>query len=221
MSTEEIINIIKNECYIFDPADLDRTRIVNTALDKTIDILNEHKLEEKYKDIPKLEDDKEGCEYCGEFFNEGDNSIIMQEPLYLNRHLIGNVTAYLNGNNLVLNSDDVFRNAKKIQYCPMCGKKLEYTSRVKITNTEFDRDDPEFLINLELSVRSYNCLKRAGILSINDFCKLDKDSLMHIRHIGRRSYAEIAVALKEHGVIISDILETAAVYYPYFGKEGR
>jgi DNA-directed RNA polymerase subunit alpha (EC 2.7.7.6) len=98
----------------------------------------------------------------------------------------------------------------------MCGKKLEYVNRIKITNTDFDYDDPEFLINLELSVRSYNCLRRAGIFSINDFCKLDKDSLMHVKNLGRRSYAEIAFALKEHGVIISDILKTAMTYYPYF-----
>lgn len=39
---------------------------------------------------------------------------------------------------------------------------------------------------------------------------------MHVKNLGRRSYAEIAFALKEHGVIISDILKTAMTYYPYF-----
>lgn len=201
MNTDELISIIKNECYIFDPTDLDKTIMVNTALDQVISILNERKVEEKYEDIPmvkkqsfvqsrihkstceKYEDmpivkHPDGYEYCHDFFNEGENSILISEP--------------------------------------MCGKKLEYANRIKITNTEFDRDDPEFLINLELSVRSYNCLRRAGIFSINDFCKLDKDSLMHVKNLGRRSYAEIAYALKEHGVIISDILKTAQTYYPYF-----
>ena len=43
MSTDELINIIKSECYISDLTDLDRTIMVNTALDQVISILNEHK----------------------------------------------------------------------------------------------------------------------------------------------------------------------------------
>lgn len=175
MNTDELISIIKNECYIFDPIDLDKTIMVNTALDQVIDILNERKVEEKYEDIPMIKNEKfvrpDRCEYCHDFFNEGENSIFISE-------------------------------------------------RIKITNTEFDRDNPEFLINLELSVRAYNCLRRAGIQSINDFCKLDKDSLARVKNLGRRSYTEIAYALKEHGVIINDILKTAAAYKGGF-KNGK
>lgn len=220
MNTDELISIIKKECYISDLTDLDRTIMVNTALDQVISILNERKLDEKYEDIPMAKH-PDGCEYCHDFFNEGENSILISEPLYLmNNYKIGNLDVYMDSDRLVLASDDILRKEVKIQYCPMCGKKLEYANRIKITNTEFDRDDPEFLINLELSVRSYNCLRRAGIFSINDFCKLDKDSLMHVKHLGRRSYAEIAFALKEHGVIISDILKTAAAYKGCF-KNGK
>lgn len=216
MNTDELISIIKKECYISNLTDLDKTIMVNTALDQVISILNEQKLDEKYEDILMVKH-PDGCEYCHDFFNEGENSVIISEPLYLmNNYKIGNLDVYIDSDRLVLGSDDILRKEVKIQYCPICGKKLEYTSRIKITNTEFDRDDPEFLINLELSVRSYNCLRRAGIFSINDFCKLDKDSLMHVKNLGRRSYAEIAYALKEHGVIISDILKTAQTYYPYF-----
>lgn len=219
MNTDELISIIKNECYISDPTDLDKTVMVNTALDQVISILNERKVDEKYEDIPEVKHPDE-CEYCHDFFNEGENSILISEPLYLmNNHKIGNLDVYIDSDRLVLSSDDILRNEVKIQYCPMCGKKLEYNSRVKITNTDFEYDATEFLINLDLSVRSYNCLRRAGILSINDFCKLDKDSLMQVKNLGKRSYAEIAFALKEHGVIISDILETAKTYYPYFDKE--
>lgn len=212
MNTEKLISIIKNECYISDTTDLDKTIMVNTALDQIISILNERKVNEKYENIPMVKH-PDGCEYCHDFFNEGDNSILISEPLYLmNNHKIGNLDVYIDSDHLVLGSDDILRNEVKIQYCPMCGKKLEYTSRVRITNTDFNYDDPEFLINLDLSVRSYNCLRRAGILSINDFCKLDKDSLARVRNLGRHSYIEIAYALKEHGVIISDILKTAAAY---------
>ena len=43
MNIDELISIIKNECYISDLTDLDRTIMVNTALDQVISILNEHK----------------------------------------------------------------------------------------------------------------------------------------------------------------------------------
>lgn len=212
MNTDELISIIKKECYISDLTDLDRTIMVNTALDQVISILNERKVDEKYEDIP-ITKHPDGCEYCHEFFNEGENSVLISEPLYfMNNHKIGNLDVYIDSDHLVLGSDDILRKEVKIQYCPICGKKLEYTSRIKITNTEFDRDDSEFLINLELSVRSYKCLSRAGIFSINDFCKLDKDSLARVKNLGRRSYTEIAFALKKHGVIISDILKTAQTY---------
>lgn len=37
---EEVIKIIKNECYIFDLLDFDRTKMINSALDKAIEALN-------------------------------------------------------------------------------------------------------------------------------------------------------------------------------------
>ena len=36
MTMEEAVNIIKSECYIFDPLNLDRSTMVNTALDMAI-----------------------------------------------------------------------------------------------------------------------------------------------------------------------------------------
>lgn len=36
MTIEEAIKIIKSECYVFNPLNLDRTQMVNTALDMAI-----------------------------------------------------------------------------------------------------------------------------------------------------------------------------------------
>ena len=44
---------------------------------------------------------------------------------------------------------------------------------------------------LELSVRPYNCLYRAGILTIDKLIKLDYDELIHIRNLGKKSAQEI------------------------------
>lgn len=45
--------------------------------------------------------------------------------------------------------------------------------------------------DLDLSVRAYNCLKRAGIDTIEELMEMDEDSLMNIRGIGRTVLWEI------------------------------
>ena len=45
MTKEEAINIIKSECYIFNPLDFDKSTKVNTALDIAIKALEESMLD--------------------------------------------------------------------------------------------------------------------------------------------------------------------------------
>lgn len=168
-------------------------------------------LDKKYADIPDMKH-SEGCDYCHNFFNEGENSSLIKESLYLNSHKIADVDVCIDLDRLVLRSDNILSYSIRIEYCPICGKKLEYNDRIKITNEEFAYDDPKFLMSLDLSVRPHNCLSRAGILSIDDFCALTAESLAKVRNLGRHSYIEIAYALREHGVIIADILKVADMY---------
>ena len=44
---------------------------------------------------------------------------------------------------------------------------------------------------LELSIRSYNCLKRAGIDSVETLQTLSEEELLHIKNLGRKSFNEI------------------------------
>ena len=53
---------------------------------------------------------------------------------------------------------------------------------------------------LELSVRSYNCLKRAGFNTVEDLSKTTIEKLMRVRNLGKRSIDEILAKLKEHGI---------------------
>lgn len=55
---------------------------------------------------------------------------------------------------------------------------------------------------LELSVRSYNCLKRAGINTLEDLSHMTIDNLMLVRNLGKRSMCEVVDKAKEYGVII-------------------
>ena len=50
---------------------------------------------------------------------------------------------------------------------------------------------------LELSVRSYNCLKRAGINTVEELCNKTSDDMMKVRNLGRKSLEEVLTKLKE------------------------
>lgn len=54
--------------------------------------------------------------------------------------------------------------------------------------------------DLELSVRSYNCLKRAGINSISDLTDRSELDMMKVRNLGRKSLDEIRDKLTERGL---------------------
>lgn len=53
---------------------------------------------------------------------------------------------------------------------------------------------------LELSVRSYNCLKRAGINTVEELTNKTADDMMKVRNLGRKSLEEVLTKLKELGL---------------------
>ncbi len=53
---------------------------------------------------------------------------------------------------------------------------------------------------LELSVRSYNCLKRAGINTVEELCNKTADDMMKVRNLGRKSLEEVLAKLTELGL---------------------
>ena len=56
---------------------------------------------------------------------------------------------------------------------------------------------------LELSVRSYNCLKRAGINTVEELCSKTSEDMMKVRNLGRKSLEEVLAKLKELGLELS------------------
>ena len=50
---------------------------------------------------------------------------------------------------------------------------------------------------LELSVRSYNCLKRAGINTVAELCNKTPEDMMKVRNLGKKSLDEVLAKLKE------------------------
>lgn len=56
------------------------------------------------------------------------------------------------------------------------------------------------IIDLELSVRSYNCLARAGYRYVSDLEGVTYEKLITVRNLGRKSILEIVRKLKEYGI---------------------
>ena len=55
---------------------------------------------------------------------------------------------------------------------------------------------------MELSVRSYNCLKRAGIDTVGDLAKKTRAEMMKVRNMGAKSMEEVINKLESYGIIL-------------------
>jgi DNA-directed RNA polymerase subunit alpha len=58
--------------------------------------------------------------------------------------------------------------------------------------------------DLDLSVRSYNCLKREGINTVSELVALSETQLMNIRNFGQKSVDEVKDKLVEMGLSLKD-----------------
>ena len=69
-----------------------------------------------------------------------------------------------------------------------------------------DRPTPlnMFVEDLDLSVRSYNCLKRANIHTVEDLTKRTEDDMLKVRNLGRKSLEEVVKKLEELGLSLKD-----------------
>ncbi len=56
---------------------------------------------------------------------------------------------------------------------------------------------------LDLSVRSYNCLKRAGINTVEDLTNKTEDDMMKVRNLGRKSLEEVLLKMQALGLALA------------------
>ena len=54
--------------------------------------------------------------------------------------------------------------------------------------------------DLELSVRSFNCLKRAGIATVEDLTNKSESDMMKVRNLGKKSLDEVIAKLHSLGL---------------------
>ena len=57
---------------------------------------------------------------------------------------------------------------------------------------------------LDLSVRSYNCLKRAGLNTVEDLTNRSEEDMMKVRNLGRKSLEEVTHKLEALGLSLAD-----------------
>ena len=72
-----------------------------------------------------------------------------------------------------------------------------------IFSTEEEEDNAELdkeVEDLDLSVRSYNCLKRAGIHNVRQLVEFSENDLLNIRNFGVKSIEEVREKLEEAGL---------------------
>ena len=61
--------------------------------------------------------------------------------------------------------------------------------------------------DLDLSVRSFNCLKRANINTVADLAEKTEEDMMKVRNLGRKSLEEVKKKLEELGLSLKEINE--------------
>ncbi len=81
----------------------------------------------------------------------------------------------------------------------------EFTDAIKGLMKQNDEDPKQKLLetsidDMELSVRAYNCLKRASINNVQDLVNKSENEMMKIRNLGRKSLKEVMDKIKEMGL---------------------
>ncbi len=79
-----------------------------------------------------------------------------------------------------------------------------YEPEEKTTNKKLEKKIEE----LDLSVRSYNCLKRAGIHTIGELAQKTEEEMMRVRNLGRKSLKEVIQKLHENDLDLRRSYET-------------
>ena len=56
---------------------------------------------------------------------------------------------------------------------------------------------------LNISVRTYNCLRRHGVSTVGELSEMTKEDLMRVRNLGRKNYDEVLEKLNNIGISLA------------------
>ncbi|MCF0245601.1 MAG: DNA-directed RNA polymerase subunit alpha [Ileibacterium sp.] len=84
---------------------------------------------------------------------------------------------------------------------PLADLKLEETFTVQQPVPEdVQKNNTMMIEDLDLSVRSYNCLKRAGIQTVDELTQKTEDEMMHVKNLGKKSLKEVKDKMYQLGL---------------------
>lgn len=91
---------------------------------------------------------------------------------------------------------------------------IDLSESAKIAEVMVEKEDDEkekvlemSIDELELSVRSYNCLKRAGINTVEELTNKTSEDMMKVRNLGKKSLEEVVAKLDELGLDLKEVEE--------------
>ena len=84
---------------------------------------------------------------------------------------------------------------------------IDLSENAKTAEVMIEKEDNEkekvlemSIDELELSVRSYNCLKRAGIQTVDELTQKTEDEMMHVKNLGKKSLKEVKDKMYQLGL---------------------
>ena len=105
---------------------------------------------------------------------------------------------------------------------------IDLSENAKTAEVMIEKEDNEkekvlemSIDELELSVRSYNCLKRAGINTVEELCNRTSEDMMKVRNLGRKSLEEVLAKLKELGLQLQLQRNRIHSFYEYYRGEPK
>ena len=111
--------------------------------------------------------------------------------------------------NGTLSPDEAVSLAAKV-LCEHLNLFVDISENAKAAEVMVEKEDDEKekvlemnIDELELSVRSYNCLKRAGINTVEELTNKTPEDMMKVRNLGRKSLEEVLAKLKELGLSLN------------------
>ena len=111
--------------------------------------------------------------------------------------------------NGTLSPDEAVSLAAKV-LCEHLNLFVDLSENAKAAGVMVEKEDDEKekvlemnIDELELSVRSYNCLKRAGINTVEELTNKTPEDMMKVRNLGRKSLEEVLAKLKELGLSLN------------------
>ena len=111
--------------------------------------------------------------------------------------------------------NEILELRKKLKYYQKANLKLELPEEIQNEVSSNVRIE-----DLDLSVRSFRCLKRAGIEFVSEITEKTEEELLKIRNLGRKSVKEIKqklkqmnLSLKSSGSIFDDLIDDEEEWY--------